>query len=185
MQDLWARFHAVMRNRGGSLNVLWTNGHATGAQRRIMLLSDTGLYLNRAAGRFAETAASRAQVSDDDVRRAMGADRLASDVLYRLLAVQREVLFCGERERAARAPRRVRGQSTSFAKRMRRLRDAGHQPEKKWKAVIRCPACATGFTLRGSLRDFWPDPRKPRCLLLQRVQSLPARPASGRDDPEP
>eukprot|EP00959_Pyramimonas_sp_CCMP1952_P451940 9462386-Pyramimonas_sp.AAC.1 len=59
MQDLWVRYHAVMKNRGGSLNVLWTKGHATDAQRRNMLLSDAELYLNRAADRFAEEAASR------------------------------------------------------------------------------------------------------------------------------
>eukprot|EP00959_Pyramimonas_sp_CCMP1952_P061429 1283731-Pyramimonas_sp.AAC.1 len=61
-----------------------------------MLLSDAELYLNRAADRFAEGAASRVQVSEGDVRRTLEADRLASDVLFRLLAVQREVLFCGE-----------------------------------------------------------------------------------------
>eukprot|EP00959_Pyramimonas_sp_CCMP1952_P291590 6098902-Pyramimonas_sp.AAC.2 len=129
MQDLWARYHAVMKARGGSLNVLWTKGHATDAQRRNMLLSDVKLHLNRAADQFAEDAAARAQVSEVDVRRTLEADRFASD--YRLLAVQREVLFCSDRDRAVRAPRRERGQSTSFAERMRRLRDAGRQPEKK------------------------------------------------------
>ena len=165
------------------MNVLWTKGHPTNAQSRNMLLSDVELYLNRAADRFADEAAARVQVSDEDVRRTHQADKFAADILYRLLAVKREVVFNTERERVPR-PRRERGQSTSFAERMCRLRDAGHQPVKR-KAVIHCPACARGFSLKGSLADFWPDPCKPRCVIQQRLQLLPHRPVRDRYGPDP
>ena len=36
MLDLWTEFHRVLKDNGGSLNVLWTKGHPTRAQAENM-----------------------------------------------------------------------------------------------------------------------------------------------------
>jgi len=144
-----------------------------------MLLSDVDICLNRAAGRFADEAAARVQVSDHDVAATSQADLLAAEVLKRQFAIQREVLFSSQRElRVPRAPRRERGQSTSFAE-----RDSGHIPGAR-KAATHCSQCASSFSLRGMLCEFWPDPCKPRCVKQQRVQLLPRRPVVERFAPD-
>eukprot|EP00959_Pyramimonas_sp_CCMP1952_P449627 9414684-Pyramimonas_sp.AAC.1 len=113
MQDLWARYQGVMKARGGSMNVPWTKRHTTTAQSRSMSLSDAEVHLNGAAHRFADEAAARAQVSDQDVAATSQADLLAAEGLKRLLAIRREVRSSSRRGlRVPGAPRRERGEST-------------------------------------------------------------------------
>ena len=84
------------------------------------------------------------QVSDEYVAATYQAYQLAADVLQRLLAVQREVFFLCVRVIEVKGFLGGRKNNTSFAERMCRLRDAGHQAVKR-KPVIHCPLCAKSF----------------------------------------
>ena len=156
MLDLWTEFHRVLKDNGGSLNVLWTKGHPTRAQAENMFLSDVEVYLNKAADRFADWAAEEAQLSENHVHATLRADETAVHVLKRILTAQREVLFNSDRERVGlREPRRTRGAATSLSERLCRLRDVGHDP-KALKASIKCSVCGLGFSTKGKLDFVWP-----------------------------
>eukprot|EP00959_Pyramimonas_sp_CCMP1952_P404820 8484237-Pyramimonas_sp.AAC.1 len=87
-----------------------------------MVLSDTEIYLNEAADLFAGKAADAGQVTEDAARCTLLADERAFKVLGRLLSVQREVLFCSDREKVRRLGR-TRTSVRSLDERLCRLRE--------------------------------------------------------------
>eukprot|EP00959_Pyramimonas_sp_CCMP1952_P388574 8142123-Pyramimonas_sp.AAC.1 len=138
MLDQWAEYHRVLSERNGSLRLAWAKGRPAQAQAEHMFLFGAEVYLNKAADCIADWAAEEAQLGEDLVSLILRAGELAVQVLKRILAVQREVLFSSERERKGlREPRRFRGVVSSLSERVCRLRDAGHDPLVR-RACIKC-----------------------------------------------
>eukprot|EP00959_Pyramimonas_sp_CCMP1952_P389861 8170359-Pyramimonas_sp.AAC.1 len=114
-----------------------------------MVLSDTEVYLNEAADFFAGKAADAGQVTEDAAQRTLQADERVFKVLGRLLSVQREVLFCSDREKVRRIGR-TRASVRSLDERFCRLRDSGHDCVVR-SSSFKCRWRARSFARRGPL----------------------------------